>query len=632
MRSITCGFLSLVVLSLGAATGCSMLVGPKDPQKASISQFIKIRSPRSGHLAADGTFYYIDLHKGTPQLHRRGPGKDKGTLLTRFSDGIGGYQVSDDARWIAITAAEGGSEQNDIYLMNASTGEMDPILVDLDTVYGSVVWNHNSTGFAYRANDVSKADFYIYYYDLEQRQSRLVSDRVGSWFPVDFKKDNARILAGYYVSSTESYLWEMSLVGEGARALSSLDDVWRYSGVGYGPDGKSVYVITDYRSPRMGLARIELTSNALEPLLAQFSKFEVDGAKMNRDRDVMAVVLNVDGLSELHLFSVPDFEPLPTPELPEGTIGNVGFRDDYLIFALNNAKNPSIIYKWPLGQTDVAPIGLTKADTQGIDIERFVMPELVHFRSFDDLEIPAFIYLPAGYQPGKPIPFVVYYHGGPEGQYRPQFAKLFQYFLSRGYGVLAPNVRGSSGYGTGYLKLDNYRNRMDSVKDGVAAAQWLIDAGYSAPGLIAAHGGSYGGFMVVAAITQAPQIFGAACNVVGIVNFETFLQRTKDYRRKLREEEYGPLMDSEFLRSISPIYLVDRVETPILIVHGRNDPRVPLFEAEQLYEALRKRGKTAEMMVFDDEGHGLRKEPNQIKFYGRLVEFFDAHLRPKVGR
>jgi len=260
-------------------------------------------------------------------------------------------------------------------------------------------------------------------------------------------------------------------------------------------------------------------------------------------------------------------------------------------------------------------------------VSKFRLPELVYYPSFDGMEIPAFLYLPADYKRGDEIPFVIRYHGGPEGQFRPYFVRSFQYLLSRGYGVMAPNVRGSAGYGKQYVEADNYKNRMKSVNDGVWAAKYLVDNAYSEPKKIAAYGGSYGGFIVMAVITEAPHMFGAACNVVGIVNFETFLKQTKDYRRALREAEYGPLDDPEFLRSVSPIYKVDRIETPLMLAHGLNDPRVPVGEAMQVAVALKKRGKLVEELYFPDEGHGFAKEDNRLLYYEQMVDFFDRYLR-----
>jgi len=251
----------------------------------------------------------------------------------------------------------------------------------------------------------------------------------------------------------------------------------------------------------------------------------------------------------------------------------------------------------------------------------------VHYSSFDGEKIPAFLYLPKDYREGRKIPFLIQYHGGPEGQYRPSFNRSFQYFVSRGFGVLAPNVRGSSGYGKAFLEADNYKNRHKSVKDGIWAAKYLVDEGFSDQKRVAAWGGSYGGFMTMAVITEAPEYFGAACNIVGIVNFETFLEQTKDYRRKLREVEYGPLEDREFLKSISPIYKVDRIDMPLMLAHGLNDPRVPVGEAMQIAVALKKRGMPVEELYFADEGHGFAKEENRLLYMQVMAEFFERYLR-----
>jgi dipeptidyl aminopeptidase/acylaminoacyl peptidase len=349
----------------------------------------------------------------------------------------------------------------------------------------------------------------------------------------------------------------------------------------------------------------------------------------NTDRTVMAACFNVDGYRSMSLYSVPEKKKLPSPELAEGVVGNIDFCGDQMLYSMDNANTPGVIYQWTVDKPEEKPRAVTEADTQGIDVSQFPKPIFVRYPSIDESFIPAFIYLPPTYQKGDKIPFIVEYHGGPEGQYRPTFNRIFQYFLSRGYGVMAPNVRGSSGYGRRYLELDNYKKRMDSVRDGVSAAKFLVDQGYSTPDQIAAYGGSYGGFMVMATITEAPEAYGAACNVVGICNMQTFLERTKDYRRKLREVEYGPLSDPEFLKSISPIYKVDRIKAPLLIAHGENDPRVPVYEARQLYDAMRRLNKDVDILVFPDEGHGFRKEKNRIAFAEKLVEFFDRYLKSR---
>jgi dipeptidyl aminopeptidase/acylaminoacyl peptidase len=253
--------------------------------------------------------------------------------------------------------------------------------------------------------------------------------------------------------------------------------------------------------------------------------------------------------------------------------------------------------------------------------------------------------MPAGAGKGHPVPFVANYHGGPEGQHRPIFDKTVQYLVSQGFGVILPNVRGSSGYGRAYLMMDDYKKRWDSVKDGVAAAQWLVDQGYATPGKMATYGGSYGGFMSVACLVEDQQevdsgahkqrLFGAGIDVVGIVNMKTFLEQTSGYRRKLREVEYGPLTDPDFLDSISSIKKVDKINVPMFIAHGFNDPRVPVGEAMQLSIALKEkavREKKPENMphlfIAPDEGHGFQKLNNRLYF----AEYMAGFLKQTIGK
>jgi len=254
----------------------------------------------------------------------------------------------------------------------------------------------------------------------------------------------------------------------------------------------------------------------------------------------------------------------------------------------------------------------------------------VRYTSFDGVEIPAFLYLPPDFRPGKPVPFVIHMHGGPESQFQPGFVRHFQFLLLSGYGILAPNVRGSTGYGKAYVDKDNYKNRLDSVKDLKAGADFLIKEGYSAPGMLAVKGASYGGYMTLAAITEYPSLFSAAVDEVGIANFVTFLENTGPWRRHLREAEYGSLEnDRDFLAEISPINKVEKIRAPLLVIHGANDPRVPIGEAEQMVARLRALGRTVEFIRLEDEGHQIAKMKNKLTVFPTAVRFLREHLMGK---
>jgi dipeptidyl aminopeptidase/acylaminoacyl peptidase len=314
----------------------------------------------------------------------------------------------------------------------------------------------------------------------------------------------------------------------------------------------------------------------------------------------------------------------------QGIVGGMTVSKDQtkLAFSFSSPTQNGDIWLYDLNLKRLTQI--TQSDRAGIDPKKFLAPDLIKFETFDGRKIPAWFYqMPtlAKRDGSSKIPVIVSVHGGPEGQERPGFNPLYQYYLSRGYAILAPNVRGSTGYGKTYTHLDDVEKREDSVKDLAAAVDWLKTKGGADPKRIAIIGGSYGGYMTMAAITLYPELWAAAVGTVAITNWETFLQNTSGYRRRQREVEYGRLdRDIEFLRRISPIRKIDRIRTPLFVISGRNDPRVPYTEGEQMVDALRKRGAPVEYKLYDDEGHGISKLKNRLELYPLVADFLDKYM------
>jgi dipeptidyl aminopeptidase/acylaminoacyl peptidase len=322
------------------------------------------------------------------------------------------------------------------------------------------------------------------------------------------------------------------------------------------------------------------------------------------------------------------------------TDGTLVFSPDgaRLAFSFTRATRTADVYLWDLTQPEPgkAVQAITRSSHGGLPAASFVAPALIHFPTFDQASedggepeprrIPAWFFKPPG-DSDAPLPVVVMVHGGPESQFRPGFHFLIQYLLHHGYGVLAPNVRGSTGYGKAYSHLDDVERRMDSVADLAHAATWLKAQPEVDGDRLVVYGGSYGGFMVLAAVTAYPDLWAAAVDIVGISNLATFLENTSDYRRAHREAEYGSLArDRDFLERIAPINHVDQISAPLMVIHGANDPRVPLSEAEQLVAALEEREVPVRFLVFDDEGHGLVKLRNKLVAYPAIVEFLDQYV------
>jgi dipeptidyl aminopeptidase/acylaminoacyl peptidase len=351
---------------------------------------------------------------------------------------------------------------------------------------------------------------------------------------------------------------------------------------------------------------------------------DVESVALSPDGRRLALIHNLGGYCDLAVRPVDGSEDRTVPGVPAGvTVQPTWSRDSSRIaFTFTGpADNPNV-WVWDFDRDEAWQA--TSATQGGIPRETFVTPETVTFPSFDGLEVPAFLYMPPDVE--RP-PVVINVHGGPESQATPLYSPVIQYFVERGYAVLVPNVRGSTGYGRTYTHLDDVEKRMDSVADLKAAVEWLRQSGRIDAERIAVMGGSYGGFMVLAAITTYPDLWAAAVDIVGIANFETFLRNTGAYRRHWRIPEYGdPDRDADLFRRISPIHHVDRIEAPLMVIHGDNDPRVPLSEAEQIVEALRGRGNPVEFMHFPDEGHGVIKLKNKLVAYPAIGEFLDRCL------
>jgi dipeptidyl aminopeptidase/acylaminoacyl peptidase len=317
------------------------------------------------------------------------------------------------------------------------------------------------------------------------------------------------------------------------------------------------------------------------------------------------------------------------PNVPKGVISGLYFaKSGVLGFSFGSASEPGDAYTYDVRTTKLTR--WTESEVGGLDRKRFVAPTLEHYQSFDGRKIPAFYYRPKLLKPGVRSPVVVWIHGGPEAQSRPSFQPLLQYLASEsGVAVLVPNVRGSDGYGKSYLLLDNGKKREDSVKDIGALLDWIGRQPELDPRRVAVFGGSYGGYMVLASLVHFAQRLVAGIDVVGIGNFVTFLQNTKEYRRDLRRAEYGDERDPDmraFLARISPTANAGQIKSHLFVAHGANDPRVPVGETDAIVAEVKKQGRDVWYMVASNEGHGFQKKDNRDTFFLLSVLFLEKHL------
>lgn len=371
-------------------------------------------------------------------------------------------------------------------------------------------------------------------------------------------------------------------------------------------------------------ALIRYRQGATPEVIREFDG-DVEIVRGEPGRSRVAFAVNRGGRSELHVLDLDSNEDrvLETPGIGVPSVFAWVPSGDELVFDFSSPTTGHEIWLSELDSGTLRPLTTGPAAMPG----PMVAPTLHSFRAVDGLEVPYWEYAPSE---GTARGTIIFVHGGPESQARPVFGGgMYAFLTSEGWRVIDPNVRGSTGYGRTYVHLDDVRKRMDSVRDLRDLVTALSTEGKARAGRVGIFGGSYGGFMVLAAVTTYPELWGAAVEFFGISNFVTFLEHTGVWRRKVREAEYGSLeLDREFLNSISPIYHVDRITSPLLIAHGENDVRVPIAEAEQIAEALRVRGIPVEFLRYANEGHGFARIENQVESFGRAVEFFSRYLKP----
>lgn len=530
---------------------------------------------------------------------------------------------------VAYLKDVGGDEDHQIHLLDRSTGRT-TVLTDGRSKHQALVASPDGALLAYAGNarNGTDMDLFVHRLPVEGREGEVRRiDRDGYWYPIDFSPDGKKLLAGQYVSITDSRLFVVDLETDAVTRLSPEDTIASYQRAVFGP-GETIYVLSD----RDGDFRQLYAFDARDPArpwrnLSADIPWNVEGLAISGDRRTLAFSTNEDGYSVLRVLDTRTNRARVVDGLPRGILSGLQLapRADVLGFTLEGATRTADAYTYDLRRRRL--VRYTESEIGGLDASTFIEPELIRYRTFDEREIPAFVYRPRG---EGPFPVVVQIHGGPESQARPWLSGLTQFLaVERGVAVVVPNVRGSDGYGKTYLGLDDGRLREDSVRDIGALLEWIATQPHLDEGRVAVYGGSYGGYMVLASLVHFGERLRAGVNVVGISNFVTFLESTRGYRQDLRRAEYGDERDPEmraFLQEISPLSHVDRIRSALFVAQGANDPRVPASEAEQIVRAVRESGREVWYMLAYDEGHGFRKKENRDLFLELAVLFLDRHL------
>lgn len=596
-----------------------------------LHQFEDVRNASFNDWAPDGNGILIGTRFGnTNQLHQVYVPGGRREQITFFTEPVTGrFLPGKDAKHILYLMSEGGNENNQIYLLDRGTGESSRLtdgksrnLLGPARPDGSALIVHN--------NERNGRDTDMYLLRPMDATKTLLFETAGEfWTASDWSTDGTRLLLNRYVSATESYPAIYDIATRSHRLLPRpTDKPAAYAQLKFSPDGRFAYLSTDARGEFRQLARLDLDKGTYEWLTDDIP-WDVDEIEVDPMSGLVAFTTNEEGYNKLYLQRPGGRTEV---ELPRGIMGGLKFSPDgsQLGFTLARPDAPADAYS--ITVADGKLTRWTYSEVGGLDPALFVSPELIRFKSFDGRMIPAFYYRPR-HVDGKPVAVLISIHGGPESQYRPAFSGFFQYCLSElGIAVIAPNVRGSAGYGKTYLELDNGPRREDSVQDIGGLLDWIARQPELDANRVAVMGGSYGGYMVLASLVNFGDRIRAGVDIVGIANFITFLERTSPYRQDLRRAEYGDERDPEMrtvFERINPSGRAGAIKSALLVAHGTNDPRVPFFEAEQIATKVAEVGRDVWTVYADNEGHGFAKKDNREYLDAVIALFLRENLATK---
>ncbi len=568
----------------------------------------------------------------TSQIHVvKFPGGAR-TQVTFFPDRIEGaaYEPTRGESFLFVKDV-GGGEFFQIYRYDVASGDI-TLLTDGKSRNTGPRWSYQGDRIAYGSTKRTGSDVDIWTVGADDPASAHMVGQMegGGWEVADWSPDGKQVLLLNGISAAESYVWLLNIASGHNELLTpkSGSDTVAYSNARFAKDGKGVYMSSDADSEFQRLVYLDLAAHKTSVLTASL-QWDVGEFDLSKDGRWIAFEANEDGISKLHILDTKTAKEVPSPKLPVGVLGGIEWRNHSreLAFSLSMASQPYDVYS---ADVDTGKVERwTFSETGGLNTSTFSEPQLIHWKSWDQRPISAFLYKPPAKFAGR-HPVIIDIHGGPEGQVRPDFLGHDNYYINElGIAVIYPNVRGSTGYGKTFQKLDNGLLREGSYKDINSLLDWIQTQPDLDSGKVMITGGSYGGFMTLAIATSYNDRICCSVDVVGPSNLVTFLEHTSGYRKDLRRVEYGDERDPktrEFLEQIAPANKAKNITKPLFVIAGQNDPRVPASESAQMVEMVRKNGTPVWWLLGKDEGHGFAKKKNRDYQFYATVEFVKEYL------
>ncbi len=562
--------------------------------------------------------YSIAITGGTPaQL----------TKSTKESTYSLSYFPADDR--ILYAYDRGGNENLHLYLRELDGSERDLTPGD-KTKANFIGWSHDRKSFFFTTNERDARFFDLYEMPIDTFKAALIyKDEAGLEFGniSNDKKYIAFQKSGISQADSDVYLYNI--------ATKEMKNITQHTGEvtdspqAFDPSSKYLYYLSDAGSEYQYVGRYDLSTGKSE--LVEKAPWDIVSMYFSHNGKYRVTVINEDARTKIKIYDQATSKTIPLPQLPNGDITGVEISpsEKLMAFYLNGDRSPSNLYVYNFATKKA--LKLTESLNPEINADDLVESEVIRYKSFDGLEIPSILYKPKQASPQQKAPAVLLIHGGPGGQTRVGYNPMTQYLVNHGYVVLGVNNRGSSGYGKTFFTADDGKHGREPLWDCVEAKKYLASLGYVDEKKIGILGGSYGGYMVLAALAFKPEEFAVGVDIFGVSNWVRTLQSIPPYwesfRKSLYKEMGDPEKDLERLRAISPLFHADKIVKPLIVLQGANDPRVIKAESDEIVESIKKRNGVVEYVLFDDEGHGFRKKGNEIRAYKSILDFLDRYLK-----
>ena len=615
---------SLLLLLAGCQTPA-----PKKIVQYDIDLFFQNTSIRGGYFSSDESklaytsdasgiynIYEVDLSSGVTNQR---------TQSEKESFYVLGYIPNSNA--LLYSADKGGNEISHLYLLKEDNTSLD-LTPQVDEKARFFGWSKDRSHFYYQSNKRDSR-----YFDLYKM-------KVGQWNPI-LVYENRQNLSLQTLSNNERYFLlskalttstnDFFLFDNKTQGITKISETsGGYSSAGFSDDNTQFFYRTDVGKEFDYLKSYTIETG--EQKIVYESDWDVMYSYLSENETYRVVGINEDGKTNLVIFNTQDGTQVDFPEIPDGTITGVSISqsEQKMRLSVGSSKSPNDFYLYDLKTNTIKK--LTNSLNPELNADHLVAAEVIRFASFDGLEIPAIYYKPIQASAKEKVPALVWVHGGPGGQSRVGYSSLIQYLVNQGYAILAVNNRGSSGYGKSFYKMDDRNHGDKDLKDCIWGKKWLQEQDYIDPDKIGIIGGSYGGYMTMAAMAFAPDEFKVGVNIFGVTNWIRTLKSIPPFweasRKALYQELGDPYTeDSIRLKAISPLFHAEKIKNPVMVLQGANDPRVLQVESDEIVAAVQENEVPVDYVIFPDEGHGFRKKDNQIKGYGQIKQFLDTYLK-----